>query len=51
VTGDLAAFLAARLNEDEEWARNVLAEPAMANDHGIARRWLREVAAKRWQDG
>lgn len=44
---DLMDFLRARLNADAEWAEFVLADPGAQNLHGVARRYLAEVEAKR----
>ena len=48
MSGDLAAFLAARLGEKEAWARNLIADwepPAIW--HSLGQRMLREAAAGR----
>lgn len=42
----LIAFLRARADADAQWAEGVL-DCGSPNDHGIARRTLREVEAKR----
>ncbi|MFF8482309.1 DUF6221 family protein [Streptomyces antibioticus] len=43
----LVEFLRARLDADGEWAATVLEDPGAGDLHGIARRSLSEVAAKR----
>ena len=49
VGDDLAAFLAARLDEDEQWAEDLIAYDRgdVSGMYGIAQRMLREVAAGR----